>query len=306
MAPMRVALTGPGALGQAVLTELARVGVRGRALSRRVATALPVGWDAIHADLTDPISLRGACEGCATILHLAAVTHSNKYGDYQRVNVEGTRNLLAEARAARVEHFVHVSTRAIDPRGGAYSRSKAEAEDLVRGAGLPWTILRPAEVYGAGREGLARVIEKARAGGRIPVVGDGRWRLSPVYLDDVVGGICSSVLRRPTARTYHLVGPEEIEFRELVERLGKFFGTRPRPVHVPAWLLNAAARLLAAARVRKPPLYRDQVARLLAPKPFALEPAASELDYRPRSLESGLAAIYGSSSRIDPNVSSVR
>jgi len=303
---MKAVLTGPGALGQAVLTELARVGVRGRALSRRAAPALPLGWDAIRADLTDPSSLRGTCEGCATVIHLAAVTHSNKHGEYHRVNVEGTRHLLAEARAARVEHFVYVSTRAIDPRGGAYSRSKAEAEDLVRAAGLPWTILRPAEVYGAGREGLSRVLEKVRAGDRIPVVGDGRWRLAPVFLDDLVVAIRTSVLRSPTARTYHLVGPEEIEFRQLVDRLSRFFGTRPRPVYIPAWLLSAVARLLAAARVRNPPLYRDQVARLLAPKPFALEPAASELDFRPRPLESGLVAVYGSPGRIAPNLGVVR
>ncbi len=288
---LRILLTGPGGLGLAILDELARAGATGVALSRRGAAPLPPGWESVRADLTEPGTLRGVCAGCDVVLHLAAVTHSNRPGEYDRVNVGGTRHLLDEARAAGVPHLVHVSSRAIDPRGGAYSRSKAAAEALVRGSGLPWTILRPAEVYGAGREGLAKVIDRARAGRWIPCVGDGRWRLSPVYLDDLVAGVLAAVRRAPEGRLYSLVGPEEISFRELVERLGAFFGTRPPIVHLPAWALRGAARALALSGWRHPPLFADQVDRLLAPKLHDLEPAATDLDYRPRPLEQGLAAL---------------
>jgi len=109
-------LTGPGGLGVAILGELARTGATGVALSRRGVAPLPNGWRAVRADLTDPRSLRGVCAGCETVLHLAAVTHSNLPGEYHRVNVDGTRHLLDAARAEGVRHFVHVSSRAIDPQ----------------------------------------------------------------------------------------------------------------------------------------------------------------------------------------------
>lgn len=287
-------LTGPGGLGLAVLDALARAGAGGEALSRSGAAALPEGWRPRRADLTDPESLRGTCDGFDVVLHFAALTHSNTPAAYRRVNVEGTRNLIDAARAARVGHFLYASSRAIDPRGGAYSRSKAEAEALVRDSALPWTIVRPAEVYGVGSEGLARVLELARAGRRVPTVGDGRWRLSPVFVADVAEGVRAAALRPAAGRVYHLVGPEEMTFRELVARLGRHYGTDARPFGLPGWLLVTAARALALARVPHPPIYVDQVARLLAPKPYDLEPAATELGYRPRNLEEGLAALLAS------------
>ncbi len=239
---MTTLVTGPGKLGARLLPRLARLGVAGRLLHRRAAVAVPAGWESVRADLTEPSSLARACDGCDSVLHLAALTHSNDASRYESVNAGGTRNLLAVARQAGVGRFIHVSTRAIDAGGGAYSRSKIHAEAAVRDSGIPWTILRPAEVYGAGAggEGLPAVIERARHGRWIPVVGDGGYRLAPVFVDDVVDGLCAA-LRAPAAgRLFHLAGPEEITYLQLIDRLAAYFGTRPRRVRVPAAVLHGA------------------------------------------------------------------
>ena len=167
---MKLLVTGPGKLGSRLLPKLARQGVTGRVLHRRAGQDLPPGWEAVRADLTEPGSLAGASDGCDAILHLAALTHSNQAWRYESVNAGGTGNLLAVARQAGIRHFIHVSTRAIDAGGGAYSRSKLEAEALVRGSGIPWTILRPAEVYGAGGEGLSGPVGRG-ASHEDPLVG---------------------------------------------------------------------------------------------------------------------------------------
>jgi nucleoside-diphosphate-sugar epimerase len=290
---VRLLVTGPGNLGARLLPQLARLGVRGRVLHRRAALDVPAGWETVRADLAEPPSLAGVCDGCDAVLHLAALTHSNDASRYERVNAAGTRHLLAVARQAGIGRFVHVSTRAIDPGGGAYSRSKLHAEEAVRESGLPWTILRPAEVYGAGGEGLSAVIERARRGRWIPVVGDGRHRLAPVFVDDVVEGLCAAVRAPAAGHVLHLAGPEEISYLDLVARLAAYFGTRPRRVRVPATVLHGAALLLALLRLRHPPLYADQVARLLSPKPYEIDAAAAELGFRPRRLEEGLDAVTG-------------
>ena len=168
----------------------------------------------------------------------------------------------------------------------------ARAEELVRASPMGWTVLRPAEVYGAGSEGLNGLIERVREGHWVPVIGDGRARLAPVFIEDVVLGFAAAIEREPRGETLILAGPEELTYRELVTRLGRHFGRRPRILPVPLPLARLAALLLATL-LRRPPLTRDQIPRLLSPKPYDIEEARVVLGFSPRSLEEGLAAPAG-------------
>jgi nucleoside-diphosphate-sugar epimerase len=144
---LRLLLTGHGRLGRPLLAELQRRGITGTVLLHRSdAPALPPGWRSVRADVTSRASLAGICADCDEVLHLAGVTHSNRASHYREVNAQGTANLIAESLRAGVQRFTLVSTRAISPAGGAYSRSRIEAEEIVRRSDLPWSIVRIAEV----------------------------------------------------------------------------------------------------------------------------------------------------------------
>jgi len=288
---MRVLVTGAGRLGRPLITELTRRGITGTVLHRNASDDLPPGWRFVRADVTRPESLADVCTGCDQVLHLAAVTHSNRSSRYAEVNAIGTRNLVAEARRAGVKRFTLISTRAISPEGGAYSRSKIEAEEIVRSSGLAWNILRPAEVYGAGGEGISTLIERCREGRWVPVVGDGSPRLAPVYVDDVINGICRAVLTPSDGGVHVLAGPEEMSYLQLIERVSAFFHTSPRTIRVPATLLALAGRALALLPLKKPPLYADQVVRLFSPKSHDTESAFRTLGFTARPLEQGLHAL---------------
>jgi len=293
---VRVLVTGPGRLGRPLLAALHGQGITGAVLHRRPDASLPPGWQSIRADVTRPESLAGVCTDIDQVLHLAAVTHTNRSARYEEVNAFGTLNLIAEARRAGVERFTLVSTRAISPAGGAYSRSKIQAEEIVRDSGLAWNILRPAEVYGTeggtGGEGISALIERCRQGRWVPVPGDGSPRLAPVYLDDVIDGICRAVTAPGQGGVLMLAGPEEMTYLELIRRLAAYFHTRPRTFGVPAGLLALAARTFALLPLDKPPLYADQVARLFSPKGHDTESALRAFGFTARPLEQGLDAIF--------------
>jgi NADH dehydrogenase len=289
---VRVLVTGPGRLGRPLLAALYRQGITGAVLHRSAAAALPPGWRSIRADVTRPESLAGVCTDVDQVLHLAAVTHTNRSARYAEVNAFGTLNLVAEARRAGIQRFTLVSTRAISPAGGAYSRSKIRAEEIVRDSGLAWNILRPAEVYGTGGEGISELIERCRQGRWVPVVGDGSPLLAPVYLDDVIDGICRAVTAPGHGGVLMLAGPEEMTYLELIRRLAAYFHTRPRTIGVPAGLLALAARTFALLPLDKPPLYADQVARLFSPKSHDTESAFLAFGFTARPLEQGLDALF--------------
>jgi nucleoside-diphosphate-sugar epimerase len=138
-----------GFVGRTLRTCLADAPWRvlGMTRSARAADA-----DLVFGDLLAPEIYRNALKGVDAIVHLAALTGKASTRDYWRVNVEGTRALLAACKEAGVGHILYVSTIAAgysDRRHYAYAESKLAAEALVRDSGLAFTILRPTIVLGA-------------------------------------------------------------------------------------------------------------------------------------------------------------
>jgi nucleoside-diphosphate-sugar epimerase len=160
-----------GQVGNAIARRLAGQGADVRALVRspKRADVLPEGVQAVTGDVTDAKSLQAALEGVGTVYHAAGIPEQwrKDTSEFERVNVDGTRNVVEAALAAGVERFVYTSTddvlvqgpgkefdeSVINPGPGdtPYQRSKLQADKIVAAAldrGLPAVFLHPAGVYG--------------------------------------------------------------------------------------------------------------------------------------------------------------
>jgi nucleoside-diphosphate-sugar epimerase len=237
----------------------------------------------VRGDLEDAASLRKSLRGADAVLHLAAVTHARTSASYNAVNVDGTRALLA-ATPANVKRFVYVSSRAVAPEGGAYSRSKLAGEVEVRASDIPWVIVRLPEVYGAGQsEGVDDIIRRARRGAPILVVGRGDQELCPVYVDDALSGLVAALSSSVDRETYTLMG-DCMTVREFAARASEAVGARnSRVIGIPV-----VAAGTALARFVPLPLYPDQLARLESRKPVSAGDAATDLGFQTRPLDSAL------------------
>jgi nucleoside-diphosphate-sugar epimerase len=283
-----VLLTGAsGSLGLHLVAALRERRWRVRALVHR--RPVPEAEEQVEGDLGDQASLRRAVDGADAVAHMAAVTHARRERSYQRVNAGGTANLIAAAREAGVGRFLQGSTRAISPEGGAYSRSKLRAEQLVGESGLPFVIVRLPEVYGAGSsEGIDAMISSALHGKPIRVVGKGSDQLCPIHIDDAVIALVAALeVEEALGRTYTLAG-DCITGRELAEACREAFGSDSRIAGVPGPAVAIASQLARVAPLR---LYPDQLARLRAPKPPLSRVAREDLGFRPRPLAEGLAQL---------------
>ena len=161
-----------GTVGHAIVRRLTESGRMARALVRsaeRARRLLPGDVEVAEGDVADASSVRRAVEGCKTVYHASGLPEQwrKDTGDFQRVNVQGTANMIDAALAAGIESFVYTSTIDIldrrpgvefdestvttEPLGTEYERSKQEADRLVVEAiagGLPARILHPSAVYG--------------------------------------------------------------------------------------------------------------------------------------------------------------
>jgi nucleoside-diphosphate-sugar epimerase len=273
-----------GSLGRLVVGQL-RGRHRVRALVHRSVVAAD---DVAQADLVSGAGLDAALDRVQVVVHLAAVTHARRAARYDLVNDVGTRNLVEAAARAGVERFVHVSTRAIDERGGAYSRSKLRAEAHVRTASVDWVVIRIAEVYGIdSEEGVDGILAAARVGRPLFIVGRGGHELCPLHGLDAAAAVAAAVDSAEAVGKVYTVGGECMTVAQFVDACLAAFGSRSRVVRIPEPLVAVLSRLAAVAPL---PFVPDQLARLRAPKERPSPDAASALGVHPRSLTEGLRA----------------
>jgi nucleoside-diphosphate-sugar epimerase len=283
-----VLITGAsGTLGSELVPRLREHGWRVRALVHHKPVT---GADeTATGDLRVGETLPPALEGVVGVVHLAARTHARRAREYEEVNVLGTRALIGAARRAGVARIVYASTRAIGPPGGAYSRSKAEAEQVVRESGPEHSIVRLPELYGTGaRLGVDAIVDRVRRGRLVPLVGAGDYELCPIPLRDAVEALAAALESAAAAGKTYTLGGECMSMRAFALRCATALDSPSRIVGVPVAAVALACRLAVFLPL---PVYPDQLSRLRAPKSPLSPEAEEELHFRPPRLEEGLSRV---------------
>jgi len=265
---MKILVTGgTGFVGPRVIHALRAHGRDVRALVRRTergAQLAGLGAELVAGDVTDPASLAAAVDGCTHVVHLVAIIRGRPQ-DFERVMTQGTRDLLTAAKAAGVQRFVLMSalgttetTRMLVP----YFAAKWSMEQDVVASGLEHTIFRPSFVFGHGGA-LPTFVRQVRYSPVVTVIGSGKQRIQPIWVDDVAEYFARSVDAPGAAnRIFEVGGPDVVTWDELYATIAKVLGKRRRLVHVPSSLARTGASLTQWAPGA--PLTTDQVTMIEA------------------------------------------
>jgi farnesol dehydrogenase len=319
---MRVLLTGAtGFLGRHVAGALHARGHELRFLVRRLAAAsgLPRG-EVAQGDVTDAAAFARAAEGCAAVVHAAALvrTWEPEPERFDAVNVGGLRNALAAADAAGARLVYTSSFMAVGPAGpepadesrvhpgkglrNDYERTKAEADRLAReaaAAGRDVVILYPGVIYGPGELTDGNIIVKMirdHLRGRLPgMLGPGDRLWSYAFVDDVAAGHAAALERGLPGERYFLCG-ENATLDGLFARLSEVSGVAPPRVHVPfaaASAIGFLAFLWAELSGHAPQFTHREVAVFREHWAYSSAKAERELGYAPTPLREGLRRTVG-------------
>jgi len=245
---MLVAITGAtGFVGRHLAALLLRRGHRVRALVRdapRAGFLAAQGAELVPGALDDGAALARLLDGAGAAVHLVGIIVEWRSATFAAVHVDGTRRVLTAARAAGLRRFVHMSAIGARPdeNATAYHRTKWQGEELVRTSGLPAVVLRPSLISGPENAPIRTLARLHRWSPAIPIFGDGRFPVQPVWIDDVALAFALAVERADVAGTLELGGPAVLTYEAFVRAIGRAAG-HPRPlVHVPLSLVRCAAR----------------------------------------------------------------
>ncbi len=217
-------------------------------------------------DLGAPESLHRACEGIGEIYHAAAALDIQEGGNAEILdtNVEGTRRLLAAARARGVSRIVYTSSVAVYGDGlplgvtedaplnpsGPYGVSKVRAERLLRDAveaGLRGMIVRPCIVYGPGDRYFTPQSVWTMSLPVIPLPDGGRHLVDVVHADDLATGHLLVMEAGHPGEAYNVTDGGRYQLRELIRWMSDALGRSPWCPSVSPWLAHGIIPLIRIA-----------------------------------------------------------
>lgn len=258
---MIIAVTGgTGFVGRRLVDLALERGHEVRALTRRLQQPRAgVAW--IEGDLESRDALESLVIGTDAVVHVAGVINAPDAAGFVGGNVTGTLAMLAAATAAGTRRFVHVSSLAArEPQLSQYGASKARSEELVRGSGLDWVIVRPPAVYGPGDRETLELFRMAK-GGLILLPPKGR--LSLIHVDDL--GRLLLTLAESDMPAHETLEPDDGRpkgwtHREFATALGRAVGRRAISLATPRPLLKFGATVDRFVRRDKAKLTPDRAA----------------------------------------------
>lgn len=178
-----------------------------------------------------------AFKGCDAVAHCAGINREIGRQTYERVHVQGTRNVVNAARRAGVKKIVMLSfLRARPGCGSPYHESKWAAEEIVRSSGLGYTILKSGMIYGKGDHMLDHLSHALNTFPIFCLVGFHEKPARPVAVEDVARILEAALTGgRLSEQTVYVTGPEELLLGAAVRRVAGVVGKSPLFFPMPVW-----------------------------------------------------------------------
>ena len=176
--------------------------------------------------------------------------------------VENTRTLFEAAKRAGVGRIVHFSVTNVSSGFGLpYFRGKAQVEDMLKGLGVSYAIIRPTLVFGVGDLLLNNMAWALRRFPVFPVYGSGDYRVQPVYVEDVAAQAVEAGSQSENS-VADAAGPDTFSFEDLLRLLAPAVNARTLLVPSPPSVAFALTGLVGLLK-RDVVLTRDEVDGLM-------------------------------------------
>ncbi len=290
-------LGGSGFIGSYLVLNLLQMGYHLHLLVNRTNPDLvsPTGRiSTFRGSIEDEQALAECFAGCEVVYHLVGLIAETRTKTFQKTVVEGTEHVVAAARKAGVKKVIYLSALGAGPdKASRYYRTKHQAEQQVVSSGLDYTIFRPSIVYGLQDKFINMLARMIRRSPVIPVIGDGEYRLQPVYVEE----LCAVMARASregftSGRIYEIGGPEPLTYLEILDIIKRILNKKRMTVHIPVFMARWGARVLESF-LKPAPLTTDQIAMLAAGSTCDQTIAEKDFKVKFSALESQLRKYMG-------------
>lgn len=250
------------------------------------------GAELAIGNVTDTESLQVAMKGVDTVIHLVAIIREFSQNTYHKINVVGTQNVVNAARDAGVKRFVHMGIlgASADPRY-TYLHSKWLGMEAVKNSGLDYSILQPSVMFGQGAGFVASLIRSVNMVPFIvPIAGDGKSRLQPIWVGDVVTCVMKMVAGEKSGESCPVGGPEIVTYETMLDELLRAMGKKKLKIKIPRPLMLPAVAVMDKL-FANPPISMGEFKSMEIENTTDPDAVENQFGFKPMPLRDGLGYL---------------
>lgn len=204
--------------------------------------------DTVSGDVTDYESIEESFQDKDVAVNLVALSPlfipkgGNKM--HEKIHVEGTRNIVVASQEHNIQKLIQMSALGADPSGDtAYIRAKGEAEQIIHGSDIDFTIFRPSIVFGKGDE-FVKFTKKLTTPYITGLPSGGKTKFQPIWVGDLTPTIADSIEQeKHTGKTYEIGGPEILTLAQVAKQIYKSEGKTLTIIPIPMFLAGIGLKI---------------------------------------------------------------
>ncbi len=156
------------------------------------------------------------------LVHLIGIGIESSGSTFEEINVNLTKNAIKLCKKSGIKKIIYISGLGVSrDNTSSYFASKYKAEQEIISSGLDYTIFRASYIIGK-TDHLTKSLSKQMKKGTIIIPGSGKYRLQPIFVEDVAKIILESILEKKFSnKILDLVGPKKISFEDFVKLFSK-------------------------------------------------------------------------------------
>ena len=176
--------------------------------------------------------LQNKLRNCDALVHLIGIGKQSFKYNFED-NIELTKNMIKTCKKSGIKKIIYISGLGVTKNSTSdYFISKYKAEQEIINSGLNYTIFRPSYIVGK-KDYLSKFILKQIKKGIVIIPGSGKYRLQPIFVEDVAKIIVESIYEKKFSnKILDLVGPEIIKFEDFVRYFIKNKKTRIQKINL--------------------------------------------------------------------------
>lgn len=257
---------GSGFVGRYIVRRLAEAGHLVQVVCRdteKAKSLKPMGAvgqiTAVNVDLRDEKAVEAVVQASDVVIYLIGILFQKGRQKFDFLHHQAPAMVAKLCKKHQVKRFVYMSAIGADVNAKSqYAKTKGLGEQAVLKAYNEATILRPSVIFGAEDNVFNLFARLSRISPVLPLVGGGKTRFQPVYVDDIAKAVMASLANSKTkGQTFELGGPAVMSFKELMLLMLQTIRRRRHFISLPFWLAHFKAWFWEF--LPRPILTRDQV-----------------------------------------------
>jgi len=169
------------------------------------------------------------------LIHLIGIGTESSRSTFEQINVDLTKNTIELCKKSGIKKIVYISGLGVSKDStSSYFASKYNAEREIISSGLDYTIFRASYIIGK-TDHLTKSLLNQMKKGTIVIPGSGKYRLQPIFVEDVAKIILESILEKKFSnKILDLVGPTKINFEDFVKLFSKNMKVKLKKINLKA------------------------------------------------------------------------